>query len=323
MTATNSKHSTWPKVSIIILNYKEKDLTIECINSFSKLVYPNFEIIIIDNNSQDGSEEVLREQFPGIFFIQTGKNLGYAGGNNVGINHALQNNASYVLIVNPDTVVINPNFLTMLVEYMESHINVGVTGPKVYWRSKDIVQNTVLIDPGFFRNIEAWFKVRFRRRNSMRSGDDITEAEVLNGVCILIRSKMLKEVGLFDENMFGYKEDVDLNFRARKKGWRIVYVPVESIIHKEKLIGYEMTSMTTFLLKRNTVYFLKKAGRHFDAYGYAASSLGLMLLRAVLAPARRENPVEYFKMVWRLLVAYWVILANRQFTKRFGLPYTD
>jgi GT2 family glycosyltransferase len=310
-----------PKVFIIVLNFNQKAFTLDCIASFKTLTYPNAELVVVDNASSDDSEAAFKEAFPELCVLQTGKNLGYTGGNNLGMQYALDHDADYVLVVNPDTVVVNPEFVTELVNYMEARREVGIAGPKVFWHDTDTIQNTVLHFPYVSRRIATWFKYRLNPQAFDLSKAEPVEAEVLNGVCILIRAQLLREVGLFDENIFIYVDDVDLNYRAQQKGWKLIYLPVASIIHKEKLQGYEMTSNAAFLLKRNIVYFFKKVGKSFDAYGYAFFTLGLMFLRMSIAIFRRERVGDYMKSYWRLLVAYWVIFTNRPYSKGFGPPY--
>src|SRR4029453_12216805 len=170
------------------------------------------------------------------------------------------------------------------------------------------------------RNLTDWARYRINPRAFERSGDEIVEAEVLNGVCLLIRAACLREIGLFDENIFMYAEDVELDYRARRRGWRVHYLPVDSVIHLQKHEGYHMTGLVGFLLKRNAVYYLHKIGRRVDAWGYAGLSLLLLGVRA-LSPFKRESFGEYARFCRRLGAAYWQILAGRAVDKAFGPAY--
>lgn len=146
----------------------------------------------------------------------------------------------------------------------------------------------------------------------------MVEAETLNGVCLLIRAQCLREVGLFDENIFMYIEDADLDYRARRAGWRVCYLPIDSVVHEQRLEGYEMTSLVSFLLRRNSVYFLCKIGRRLDAWGYAIGSLALMTTRGLLHPGRLA---DYWRFGRRLATAYLQILRGLPLNEKFGPPY--
>ena len=115
------------KVSVVILNYKLKDQTIECIASVMKSTYQNLEIIVVDNNSQDGIENEINQEE--VIFLQTGFNLGYTGGNNIGIKAALANNASYIFILNPDTTVESTTIEKLY--YCAEKTKSGIIGPKI------------------------------------------------------------------------------------------------------------------------------------------------------------------------------------------------
>jgi len=128
-----------PLVFIIVLNWNGKDDTLECLGSLQQLDYPNFETVVVDNGSTDGSEDVIRSAFPSVNFIQTGRNLGYAGGNNVGIKHALSHGADYVWLLNNDTTV-DPNALTALVETAQADPKIAVVGSKIfYYDQPDVI----------------------------------------------------------------------------------------------------------------------------------------------------------------------------------------
>src|SRR5262245_39537582 len=131
----------FPQVYIIVLTYRMRDVVRGCIRSLLSLTYPNYKLVVVDNDSADGTEEMLRNELPELTLIQTGSNLGYTGGNNKGIKYALENGAEYVLIINPDTVVANPLFLAEMIEHTEAHSEIGIAGPRVFLRDAGRVQN--------------------------------------------------------------------------------------------------------------------------------------------------------------------------------------
>ena len=284
-----------------------RDQVRECLTSLASVGYPNLTIVVIDNNSGDGVEQMLANEFPAVVFLQTGENSGYTGGNNFGIRHAINSGADYVLVLNPDTVVVNPNFAAEMVSRLESNPRIGIAGPRVFYRDFGNVQNTVLFAPGLWRNLANWFAYRLKPESFRLSGDREIEAEVLNGVCLLIRTDCLKQIGLFDENIFMYIEDADLDHRARQHGWQVRYLPIDSVVHRQKTEGYDMTSQVSFLLRRNSVYYLCKVGKRAEAIGYAALSLLLMLARGLVT----FRLADHLKFCRKLAASYWQILLNR------------
>ncbi len=319
-SALKSLNSNLPSVHVLILNYRMRDQVRECLLSLAAVPYPNLTTVVIDNDSSDGIEQLLAEEFPRVVFLQTGANLGYTGGNNVGIRHAIKAGADYVLILNPDTVVVNPNFIGDMVAQLETHPVIGIAGPKVFFREVGQVQNTVLFAPGLWRNLANWFAYRWNPGSFQLSGDKEVEAEVLNGVCLLIRAECLKQIGLFDELIFMYIEDADLDYRARQADWEVRYLPIESIVHRQKSEGYDMTSLVSFLLRRNSVYYLCKIGKRTEAFGYAALSLLLLSVRG-LATFNYAGVIRYLKFCRRLAASYRQILLKRPLDESFGPPF--
>jgi hypothetical protein len=318
----NSVMNARPLVYVIVLNYRMREQALNSLRSLRQISYSNIRIVVVDNESGDGVEDAVRREFPGVTVIQTGSNSGYTGGNNAGIRYALENAAEYVLIVNPDTVVVNPQFVDEMIDSMELRPEIGIAGPRVFLREQDSVQNTVLFAPGLFRNMVNWFRYRIDPKSLEFSGNEVIEAEVINGVCLLIRAECLRQIGLFDERIFMYIEDADMDYRARSKGWRVNYLPIDSVVHLQKQKGYHMTGMVSFLLKRNSVYFLCKIGKTLDAWSYAILSLALLLVRGIFT-FNLKKFVEYLSFTGKLALAYQRILFGRQPDKRFGPPYTQ
>lgn len=310
-----------PSVCVVVLTYNMREVVRECLLSLKALTYPKHEVLVVDNASDDGTEAMVRDEFPWTTFMQTGRNAGYTGGNNCGIVYALGRGADYVLILNPDTVVCNPGFIEEMIGYAEAHPEVGIAGPRVFLREAGVVQNTVLFAPGLWRNVGHWVRYRVNPDFAHLSGDEVVEAETLNGVCLLIRAECLREIGLFDEQIFMYIEDADMDFRARRHGWKVCYLPVDSVIHRQKREGYGMTSNVSFLLRRNSVYFLDKIGTRADAWGYAILSLTLMAARS-LWPFREESFGDYLRFCKRLAKSYAKILLKRGEDGWFGPPYS-
>lgn len=319
--AETNNETAAPLVVIVILAYNCAPQVRRCLQSLAALRYANYRLVVVDNASSDDVGLMVATEFPGCAFIQTGENLGYTGGNNRGIVYALEQGAAYVLVLNPDTVLLNPDFLAEMVAYAEQQPRVGIAGPRVFLRTAEQVQNTVLFAPGLWRNVSNWVRYRLDPASFSLSQAEVVDAEVLNGVCVLLRTACLREIGLFDENIFMYIEDADLDYRARAAGWRVQYWPIDSVIHEQKLAGYHMTSNVSFLLRRNSVYYLCKVGKQFEAWGYAVLSLLVLLLRGGLS-FNWTVWQAYAAFCRRLARSYQQILFKRPLDGFFGPPFS-
>jgi len=226
--------SSAPLVFIIVLNWNGKSDTLECLGSLQKLDYSNFETVVVDNGSTDGSENVIRTLFPSVRVIQTGKNLGYAGGNNVGIKHALSQGADYVWLLNNDTMV-DPKSLTSLVETAEADPKIAFVGSKIYFYDRPdmiwCVGGTIALatggstdHPGMGQEDKGQF-------------DQISDVGYVSGCSLLACRVAIAEIGLLPEEYFLYFEEVDWNLAARRKGYRTVMAPASHVWHKYAEVG--------------------------------------------------------------------------------------
>lgn len=224
-------------ISIVIVNYKSKDFLLTCLKSIYEADFNSlqWEVIVVDNNSGDNLEDVLRIQYPAVSFIQSGANLGMGGGNNVGIRKA---SGRYVVVMNPDTIAC-PNTFINLYDYMERNHKVGVVGPRqnnpdgsvqdscYHWHSimTPVYRRTPLGKLSFAKREEKRFLMKDFDRQEIR------EVDWLLGSFLFLRKEALDQVGLFDERFFMYFEDTDLCRRLWGSGWKVVYNPGITIVH--------------------------------------------------------------------------------------------
>ncbi len=223
-------------LSIIILNYKTKGLVKQCIRnvrvSTANLAY---EIIVVDNGSRDDIENMMKENFPDIKFIQTGKNLGFAAGNNIGIKEA---QGKYIMLLNPDVTVLNGSIEKMF-NFMENNQEVGLAGPKLinpngsYQISCRTFQTPKLI---FYRRTPLG-KLPFAKKqladHLMLDFDHQRNQEVdwVMGACMLARKSALDKVGLLDERFFFYVEDMDWCRRFWMDNFKVYYLAEAEMVH--------------------------------------------------------------------------------------------
>lgn len=309
-------------VWVVVLDYNTGPVLRDCVGSFREVDYENLEIVVVDNGSTDGIAGDIGRRYPDVHVVRSSVNLGYTGGNNVGIEYALDHGAEYVLIVNPDTAVVDPSFVAHLVAFMERTPDAGIAGPIVYFRSRDTIQNTLCSVPSFSR--KALGRLIDRPANVEERRSEVVQAEVLNGVCILLRRACLEEVGLYDPRVFMYGDDWDFTLRAERRGWRSYQIPVDGIVHLQKESGYDYVSMVNFLLKRNAAYVLRKNGRPLGAALIAAGALSLTLGRALLASFRgNEKQSRYWKFSWHLAKAYIAVFRGKDEASEFGPPAVE
>jgi len=236
----------YPLVSIICVNYNTAKVTIETIISLRAITYPNIEIIIVDNGSNE-STELIREECPEVKLIKLNKNLGFAGGNNVGIQ---QSKGEYILLLNSDTEV-EPDFLEPLVDLLLSDNTIGAVSPKlVYYFSEN--RNVIQYAGGNKINM-------FTGRNSTNgkqqiddgSYDYIAETDLAHGAAMIIPRKVIREVGLMPEIYFLYYEEVDWAELIKRHGFKIYYNGQSKVYHKESMSVGKENPMKTYYLNRN------------------------------------------------------------------------
>ncbi len=216
------------KVAIVILNWNNFEDTKECLDSLKKIDYPNYEVIVVDNGSEDGSAEKIARAFPHIKLIRNRENLGFAEGNNVGIKEALKDGPSYILLLNNDTVV-DGNMLSKLVGSFESDTSVGIAGPKIYYygQTNIIWSAGVRYDRIFMRPLF----IGYREKDSDRFSK-LKNVDEVSACAMLIRKEVIEKIGYLDEKFFTTAEDSEYCIRAKMAGYRIFFIPEAKVWHK-------------------------------------------------------------------------------------------
>lgn len=224
------------KLSIIIVSWNVGEDLLRCLESIKEnRPCERFETIVIDNGSTDGTVEAVRKSFSEVVIIANDENRGFAAANNQGI---VQSKGEYVLLLNPDTIV-HSGALDTLIGFMDSHPDIGVCGPKLL-NEDGSTQRSVRRLPTFravlYRHTIFKLIGLFRGQYNKWMMKDFTydcqkEVFQLMGAALLIRRSVIDQVGLMDENFFMYYEEVDLCYRIKKAGWRIVFMPEAVITH--------------------------------------------------------------------------------------------
>jgi GT2 family glycosyltransferase len=239
-----SRQPANPLISVVVVNFNGKHFLHDCFSALLCQDYTPFEIIMVDNASNDGSVEYVQQNFTKVkISIQT-TNLGFAGGTNAGIREA---KGTYILTLNNDTVV-SPDFIKELVQQMVSNSTVGMCASKMILPNGRINSTGICIS----RSGAAWD----RGMNKADHGQYEFGGEVF-GPCAgaaLYRRAMLDEIRLFDEDFFLFMEDVDLAFRARLAGWRCIYVPAARVVHMHGGSAQTGSDLAVYYGNRNIVW---------------------------------------------------------------------
>ena len=238
------------KVGIILLNYCNYNLTIDFIESIRQSTYQNYEIIVVDNNSPDHSGKNL-SQLEGIRFLQMEENLGFAAGNNRGIEVALSDGCEYVMLLNNDTVI-DPNMIETLVSRADANT---VVVPKMYYFDVEGRKDILWYAGGILKykssdGIHIGGKQEDSKQYSIEG-----EVTFATGCCMMIHRAILEKVGLLREEYFMYCEDTDYSIRLNKSNVRILYVPNAKLWHKvSSSSGGEMSKFIVYYVVRNKIY---------------------------------------------------------------------
>jgi GT2 family glycosyltransferase len=239
-----------PRVAVVIPNWNGRRLLGACLSALCRQTFPDFEIILVDNGSTDGSVASVREYFSTVRVIGNEVNRGFAAGVNQGIRAS---DSPFVATLNNDTEV-SPGWLAALVAAAEGDPRVGMWASKMLFADRPTVINStgICLD----RAGIAWD----RRGGALDEGSEREPVEIFGpcGGAALYRRAMLDEIGLFDEDFFAYLEDVDLAWRARLAGWRCLYVPAARVLHCHSATAREGSPFKSYLLGRNKVRLILK-----------------------------------------------------------------
>ncbi|MBS1509005.1 MAG: glycosyltransferase family 2 protein [Bacteroidetes bacterium] len=242
-----------PRVSVILLNMNQPALTVACVESLQRCTYPNLEIIIVDQASKDNSVELLRRQFPSVNLIASKINLGFTGGNNLGM---LSSTGDYFFLLNNDTEV-DPGFLEPLIDALEADPSAGAASPLIrFYQDKNKIQyagGPAKID--LIRGRNSWRGWMTDYPGNFRTTESTTAA---HGAAFIIKVKAASEVGLLDDNFFIYFEELDWSLRLTKGGYKILFVPASEVFHKESMTMPKEHPFRVRQMTRNRILLSRK-----------------------------------------------------------------
>ncbi|MDT8306104.1 MAG: glycosyltransferase family 2 protein, partial [Anaerolineae bacterium] len=246
------RHDDWPRATLLVLNWNGKELLATCLPPLLSQDYPDYEVVVIDNGSEDGSVDYIRQQFPTVSILENGRNLGFSGGLNAGLRQA---DGQVIALLNNDVIVLGEGWLRQLIAPFQGDTKVGITGCKLYFPDGETLQHAGahLTYPlgysehyGYLEHDEGQY-------------DEQTDVDYVTGAAVALRQEMIAEVGLFDESFAPiYYEEVDLCYRARAAGYRVIYVPRAKAIHNESASFGRMRERHRLTFHRNRLRFVFK-----------------------------------------------------------------
>lgn len=307
-------------LSISIVNWNTKNHLKRCLDSIYENNYKDFEVFVVDNNSNDGSSEMVKNNFPKVNLITNAKNIGFAKANNQAIKLSHE---KYILILNPD-IFLFKNTISKMIDFMEENPPAGAIGIKLldengselkkgYFRKYPSIPQLIFFYT-IFENIS--LKNRWLRNRYWELVDTsrIMEIQQIPGACLLLRRKVIEEIGAFDERFHLFFEDVDLCYRIKKSGWKIFFVPETEAIH----IGAQSIGMLTYTELASTFFnsmYLYFKKNHSLIKALTAKLIitinalfKIIILRCLyyLSDYKRLKRLEHIHMLYKFIKALWI-----------------
>jgi GT2 family glycosyltransferase len=291
--------SHFPLVSIITINFNQPKITCEFLQSLKKLSYPNIEVIIIDNASNEDPTQQITSEFPTFRFYRTIKNLGFSGGNNLGMRLAL---GEYFLIINNDTEVVDTNLIEKLIEPMQNNTSIGMVSPKIrYFDHPDVIQ------------FAGYNKINsFTGRNSQVGDHEVDKGQYntsgfthyANGAAMMVKREVAKNVGVFTDHFFLMYEELDWSAQAIKYGYKIYYQAEVYLLHKESMSVGKTSPLKVYYNNRNRVMFMRRNTNSFELACFLLYLIFLTIPKNIftfLIKRQFEHLKAFYKaMIWNI-----------------------
>lgn len=288
-----------PDVSIILVNYNTQQLTKNCLTSiYEKVTDLNFDVWVVDNNSNDGSCEIIEKEFPQVNLIKLDRNSGFGPANNIAIK---KSSAKYVLLLNTDTVLVN-NAPKILFDFMEAHPEAGACGGNLYDENMNNVhsyghQQTLKYKVINSLHISSLFPSEHKK--ILDKGHNVEneqkKVDIIVGADLMMKKTVLDKTGLFDEDFFMYWEESELQYRIKKHGYSIYIVPDAKIKHLELGSCKNRSDRREIILKNEYLYYKK-------CFGISKSSPIMIIFLISHLHRLISNPAMIFR-VWQFILS--------------------
>lgn len=286
-----------PPVTVIIVAWNQLEKTLSCLETVAALDYSGTHILLVDNGSTPPLSAVVAEHFPSVKVLRLESNLGFAGGYNAGLRHALQGEANLFLLLNNDTIVA-PNALSHLVTEAVSAADIGLVTAKIYYASDPQRIWTV------GNNLNVFLDITDGGDKQLDTGqwNDLRDIDFAPFCGIIIKREVLEQVGFIDEDFFLYYEDMDFCRRARQAGYRIRLQPAAHIWHDVSASSGGQDSP----LKR--YWIAQSSGRYFRKHGHGPRMLAIVPFRTASALKMTAGLARRGR--WQALRAHWAGLVT-------------
>lgn len=286
------------KVAFVIVNWNHKDDTVRCLETLKEVKQKNFEIIVyvIDNGSTNDSAAVIKKNHPWIILIETENNLGFTGGNNIGIRSALDVNADFIWILNNDTLV-DKNILSTLKVFKDP--KVGIVGSKIYFAPGSEYHKIRYIEKN--RGRVLWYAGGVIDWNNMYAShrgvdevdtgqyDNVEETSFVTGCSMIVKKEVFEKIGLFDEKFFAYLEDLDFCLRAKQAGFTLLYNPQSILWHKNAGSSGVGSKLHQYYMTRNRFIVGMRYASIRTKFALAREAFRIMFLGS---PIRRKAVMD-------------------------------
>jgi GT2 family glycosyltransferase len=242
-----------PLVSVVTLNWNTTEITCEFLRSIKQHgSYPNIEVIVVDNGSKEDGTSAFHSAYPDVKVIRTGKNLGFSGGNNVGLKEA---KGDYLFFVNNDTEF-TPGLLEGLLQIFKDYPDAGMVSPKFhYYFAKGTIEYAGYNKVNIFTGRNGMIGCKEKDNGQY---NEIVQTNYVHGGAMLVSRKVIGEVGGLPEHFFLYYEEFDWSEQIKRKGFKIYYQPNSLIYHKESMTAGKSSPLKTYYLTRNRILFMQR-----------------------------------------------------------------
>jgi GT2 family glycosyltransferase len=314
-----------PRVSIVVLNWNAWGKTGRCLNSTKNLRYSNYEIIVVDNGSITRPPDYFKDKLTDCQYLETGENLGYTGGNNVGIKHALERGADYVLILNNDAVIKDPDLLRKLVSCFLATTATGIAAPKLtefrpngaligegHAISRSLQLLSALVKGGHSaRPIRLHEGVSTQTLEPGECPSEMISVMSVSGSAMLISRQVFEAIGFLDDRLFMYDDETDFCLRVIEAGWDIVYVRNTSVA-RETCVTEDMPAYRAYLQGRNRFRLAhkRKTWQLTAAFVFIHMVSCLRIMIVLITYKRLKEAASLLKGVWDGVIGRWGMTPN-------------
>ena len=235
-----------PRISVIVLTWNGRDLLRDCLSSLSTQTYLDFEVLVVDNGSADGTAEIVATEFPDVIQLRQEQNTGFCRGNNLAFAEA---SGELLVLLNNDAEAA-PDFLSEIADAADREPDIGMFATRIMMHDRrNVFDSTgLLVYPDGICRSRGWLET------DVGQYEEAVEVLGPNGCAAVYRREMLEDVGQFDERYFAYLEDLDLAFRGQLRGWRCRYVPGAVCYHKKSITSGYHSKFKAYLVERNRIW---------------------------------------------------------------------